>query len=83
MSRSVSHSSTLPEYGRSLPQRARDPVCGREVTARKAKPVTYAGRLYYCCSWYCRSRFEAMPSSHIAMSPFQFSNEPAFRCQVP
>lgn len=42
----------------------KDPVCGMEVEAEKAKTSVYGGETYYFCSPACRDRFEAEPTSY-------------------
>lgn len=49
-----------------IPQRYRDPVCGNEVSADKAKTSFHAGEVYYFCSRECREVFEAAPDTYLS-----------------
>ncbi len=42
-----------------------DPVCGKTVRPRDAKPSVYDGLVYYFCSRECRERFEAAPDLYV------------------
>lgn len=44
-----------------------DPVCGKRVHTRSAKPSVHDGWVYYFCSRECRERFEAAP--HLYVGP--------------
>ncbi|TAK07365.1 MAG: YHS domain-containing protein [Candidatus Manganitrophaceae bacterium] len=50
--------------GGTAKSRLKDPVCGMEVEAAKAKTSVFVGRTYYFCSNDCREKFEADPASY-------------------
>jgi xanthine dehydrogenase accessory factor len=53
----------------STPAIAVDPVCGMEVAVGSAvETAVHEGTAYYFCSAGCRSRFEADPARHAALS---------------
>lgn len=57
-------SSEHKGHGGAAGSRPKDPVCGMEVEAEKAKTSVYGGETYYFCSPACRDRFEAEPTSY-------------------
>lgn len=48
------------------PQKDVDPVCGKTVSADKAKPSVFDGHVYYLCSRECREVFEAAPDLYLS-----------------
>lgn len=42
-----------------------DPVCGKTIRPKDAKPSVYEGLVYYFCSRECRERFEAAPHLYV------------------
>ncbi len=42
-----------------------DPVCGKSVSTREAKPTVHAGDVYYLCSRECREVFEVAPELYV------------------
>lgn len=48
------------------PETDTDPVCGKQVRTRDAKPSLHDGLVYYFCSRECREAFEAAPETHLA-----------------
>lgn len=62
-----SHDSRSEDHARqsgAVKGRLKDPVCGMEVEAAKAKTSVYDGRTFYFCSNDCREKFEADPASY-------------------
>jgi len=47
------------------PVKDRDPVCGKNIRTRSAKPSVYQGKVYYFCSRECREVFEAAPAIYL------------------
>lgn len=47
------------------PEKDTDPVCGKTVSTKAAKPSVYAGNVYYFCSRECREVFEAAPDHYL------------------
>jgi YHS domain-containing protein len=42
-----------------------DPVCGKVIATRCAKPSLHDGWVYYFCSRECRETFEAAPDRYV------------------
>ncbi len=51
------------------PEKDVDPVCGKTVTTKTARPSVYAGNVFYFCSRDCREVFEAAPGTYVGDTP--------------
>lgn len=49
----------------TIPEQATDPVCGKRVRTRNAKPTVHDGQVYWLCSRDCREMFEAAPDLYL------------------
>ena len=47
------------------PDKDIDPVCGKSIATRVAKPSVFDGNVYYFCSRECREVFEAAPDLYV------------------
>ena len=47
------------------PEKDTDPVCGKSVRTKNAKPSVHDGNVYYFCSRDCREIFEAAPELYL------------------
>jgi len=47
------------------PEKDVDPVCGKTVATKTAKPSVYAGNVFYFCSRDCRELFEVAPETYV------------------